>query len=116
MTFEAILPLPPSANNLFANVPGQGRVKTREYRTWQTAAGWRLFAQVSADMRVTGPYVVDIILPEKMLGDIDNRIKPILDLLVGMERTPDDKHLRELHVYKNRAEPSVLVRVTGVGK
>jgi Holliday junction resolvase RusA-like endonuclease len=51
VTFHVKLPLPPSANKLFFNVPGKGRVKTRAYKNWRRNAVLSIFAQVRADRR-----------------------------------------------------------------
>ena len=41
------IPPPPSVNALFANVAGEGRVRSARYKQWATAAGWRLQSQKS---------------------------------------------------------------------
>jgi len=78
--------IPPSTNSLFCNVPGVGRVKSREYRDWIKAATADLRLQ-----RVRGttpvPCQIQVIIrggrgfPERR--DCDNVLKPILDLLVS---------------------------------
>lgn len=81
------LPVPPSVNAMFANrkapKKGQrGRIITREYLAWLQAAGLSLNC-VDPRQRTFGgmKVAVTILLPEKMRGDVDNRIKPVLDLL-----------------------------------
>ena len=37
-TLSFDLPLPPSVNGCFANVPGKGRVRTAQYRAWRKQA------------------------------------------------------------------------------
>lgn len=87
---------PPGTNNLFRNVAGKGRRKTAPYVTWLNAAGWEVKAQ-RVSFRPAGEYVVDITIPlawrrtrNGRLRDIDGFIKPILDLLVSLQATPDD--------------------------
>jgi Holliday junction resolvase RusA-like endonuclease len=46
-----------------------------------------------------------------MRGDIDNRVKPILDALVKSGRVDDDRNVAELYVRKLRASDLVLVTV-----
>jgi len=72
---------PPSTNKLFANVPKRGRVKTREYGLWRTAAGWELVAQHPP--KFAGPVTIDVELcsPTGRPFDPDNRLKAPLDLL-----------------------------------
>jgi hypothetical protein len=102
------LPLPPSANNLFVNLPrGRGRAKSYAYKQWIDVAGWDL--KIQRPKPVEGPYEAHIILP-KMRGDADGRIKPLLDLLVTHKITSDDKHCRKLTV--ERDDTAVLVTMT----
>lgn len=78
ITFD--LPFPPSVNNLFANGKA-GRFTTQSYRDWQTAAGWRLLADKPG--RVPGAVKITLQFEEKRgRRDLDNLIKPVLDLLV----------------------------------
>lgn len=89
------LPLPPSTNKLYANVPGKGRVRTREYRRWSSAAlsySW-LSKPQGGFPHFEGAFDIQITLPLKMRGDITNRIKAVEDWLkkpAGI--VSDDKH------------------------
>lgn len=77
------LPLPPSVNALFANVPGRGRVRTKLYRRWSKDAleyAW-LSKPYGGFPRFDGAFDVQITVPLKMRGDVDNRLKPVLDWL-----------------------------------
>ncbi len=98
MSFDLKLLPPPSVNKAFRNVPGRGRVKTRDYRNWRAAAVKSIWAQVRADRRIAGNVTVTVHLPETMRGDIDNRIKGLLDALVESGRIDDDKHVTTLTV------------------
>lgn len=76
------LPVPPSLNNAFINIKGRGRIKSPEYRAWTVEAGYRLKGQ--GPVPIKGPVMVSIIAIETNLQrDIDNLIKPVLDLLVA---------------------------------
>ena len=94
------LPIPPSLNSMF---PGKTRRhKSAEYKAWIEHAGWVLeTARISP---VIGPFALQIRLPVKMRGDIDNRAKAILDLLVKHGVTPDDSKTWRLIVERH---PSV---------
>jgi Holliday junction resolvase RusA-like endonuclease len=94
------LPLPPSTNNLFINLPGKGRVRSGAYKAWERQASASLtFA--SWDMP-TKPYTVTIRLNMDHRGDIDNRVKAVLDLLVRHGVLEGDQWVNELHVYRDR--------------
>lgn len=82
------IPLPPSVNMAWMNVPGKGRVRTPEYRRWHKAAFDELTAQHPG--KIAGKFAVVIDLGRiKRRADADNRLKPILDLMSGVV-TDDD--------------------------
>jgi len=85
-----VLPVPPSVNMLFRNVPGRGRVKTGHYKAWLQEAGLKL--KLQRPMPIAGRYQLTIRIPQKLLGDIDNRIKAVSDLLVQHALVEDDRH------------------------
>lgn len=53
--FHIDLPLPPSVNALYRNVPGRGRVKTALYKRWHAVAVTvrRCMSIASGECRVT---------------------------------------------------------------
>ena len=107
------LPYPISVNAMYANVPGKGRVKTERYKTWLNSAGWSLRA--ARPERVSGPYKLEIVLhvADARRRDLDNTVKPVLDLLVTHGLVDDDTHCMELHVRKQAsatAYAEVVVR------
>ena len=77
-----VLPDPISTNNLFNNVEGRGRVKTRAYKTWQ-----KLTAQIIAAQRPLPqfalPVEITFYVGEKRIGqmDSDNTLKAYTDAL-----------------------------------
>lgn len=105
------LPLAPSVNGAFANVHGKGRVRTAPYKTWAQSAGWELKAQRPIRCDCDRLEVV-IALPEKMPGDVDNRVKPTLDLLVSLGLIRDDSHVYELRVHRSTLVPTGRMRVS----
>lgn len=115
MTFSVEIPVPPSVNAAFFNRAagsgGRGRGKTKAYRDWLATAGWKVKAEVSAAERVSGPFRISINLPATMNGDIDNRVKGIVDLLVACDRVDDDRNLEELIVRRRHDGPLALIHV-----
>ena len=107
---EVRLPLPPSTNNLYANVPGKGRVKSSRYRSWLNSAGWELQAQKRGV--VSGPYRITIRAHRyNKRSDLGNLEKPISDLLVAHGIVPDDRHAGEI-ILAWSDEPARTCRVT----
>jgi crossover junction endodeoxyribonuclease RusA len=96
------LPVAPSTNNLFLNVAGRGRVKSPKYRAWIEEAGYVLNGYQHTPIH--GPVHVTICIPDKTRGDLDNRAKATLDLLVSRGLIEDDKHIRSLHLIRDAGE------------
>lgn len=96
MTYR--LPMPPSVNALYRNVPGRGRAKTKAYGKWLHAAGMALIQQVRVKRR--GPVHIDISLPIDKRGrrDCDNHAKAVIDLLVAHQLIDDDRHVDSLFI------------------
>ena len=93
------LPVPPSVNGLYRNVQGRGRVKTKRYMEWINAAGWALLE--SRPRKHNGAVSVHVLIEEpKRARDIDNILKPLLDLLTTHRVISDDssKVVREITI------------------
>lgn len=75
------LPAPISTNNLFASVPGKGRVKTTAYKNWVSAA-LNLIA-LQRPRTFAGPVQITLYVGEERAGvkDADNTLKPAIDTL-----------------------------------
>jgi crossover junction endodeoxyribonuclease RusA len=104
--------LPPSVNHLFLNIPGKGRVRAPHYRKWVQEAGWEIKAQFPG--RVHGLCIIDLSVG-RVTGrnrDIDNILKPVLDLLVTHRIIEDDsqKYVDEIRI-RWRQMPGVSIRV-----
>lgn len=88
---------PPSANQLFANVAGKGRVKTRAYREWRERAAWQIETQRPG--RIVGPYSLKLIIRRASLRrDLGNFEKPLSDLIVSCGLVDDDRHCERLEI------------------
>ena len=83
------LPEPPSVNAAYSNVRGKGRIKTREYKAWHTECLW-MIKQAKPGI-IKGEYTVALFLSEKTRKDVDNCLKPTLDLLASVGVSEDDK-------------------------
>lgn len=77
------LPLPPSVNMAWTNVPGKGRVRSPEYRRWHKLAFDELTLQRPG--KVEGKFAIVIQVGRvRRRMDLDNRLKCLLDLLSGI--------------------------------
>ena len=90
------LPMPPSSNNCFFNLPNmKGRAKSGEYKTWIAEAGLRLKAQ--RPLKFLGDVEVHYRFgPRNRRGDVENRIKPVSDLLSAYGVIKDDRYIVKL--------------------
>ena len=83
------LPEPPSVNAAYRNT-AKGRAKTQVYKNWETECLW-MIKQAKPGI-IAGPYTVALFLSEKTRKDVDNCLKPALDLLGKVGVTEDDRH------------------------
>lgn len=108
---ELRLPLPPSVNGLYANVPGKGRVKSARYRTWLNAAGWCL--KEGRPKKVKGEYVLWLWCerPDERKRDLFNLVKAVEDLLVEHGVVEDDSQCIAGHLYWSGTGRECTVKV-----
>lgn len=89
------LPIPPTVNRLHIST-ANGKRRAPAYVAWREEAGWRINEARAKGLWKPLPegwYWTDIRLPHSHLGDSDNRIKALHDILHEMGVTPDDKWL-----------------------
>lgn len=96
--FTLSLPIAPSVNAAWINRQhgrGRGRIKSSKYLHWiKQADAWYTLQRLGRTPPIRGHYSVHIVMPEKLRGDEDNRVKPVIDWLVSRNLVPDDKYLR----------------------
>lgn len=98
---ELHLPMPPSANRLWRPVPG-GMACTSTYNAWKFHAGIELVRQRPG--RIPGRYTMRLLLGK--LGaraDVDNRVKPVSDLLEAHGVVANDRLAQDVSVWRNSA-------------
>jgi hypothetical protein len=115
------LPIPPSANNLFVNgsgaVVGQrrrfGRMLGVPYKLWLHDAGWAIKLQCGAFAAplIPGLVSVDIRAPLNRRRDLDNALKPTLDLLVRMGIISDDNLIDDLRIRRAGTGDQVTIEI-----
>ena len=93
MTSEqsVVVPMPPSTNTLFINIPGRGRVKNGKYRTWQLEAIPILRASLKPIQGAVKMHY-HLTLGTSFRGDISNRIKALEDAVVEAGVIEGDTH------------------------
>jgi Holliday junction resolvase RusA-like endonuclease len=104
------LPLPPSTNNLYVNLPGRGRVRAAAYRRWSDEAGWLVKAK-TPPVTFYGAVAVRIEAGAGNRRDIDNILKPTLDLLVKVGVLADDRMIDVLHIMRGGPKNYMLISI-----
>jgi crossover junction endodeoxyribonuclease RusA len=112
------LPIPPSANNLFVNARGRGRVKSREYTAWLAEAALALRGAEP----VASPCSLEITIRGgkgfRRCRDLDNTVKAIQDALVsaGVLAGDDVRHVQKLRAtyIEGKSQASCTVEVQAI--
>ena len=85
---------PPSLNNIFVNGK-KGRFKSSGYKTWQVRACMQLRRQ--SGWHVPGRVEIKLAFNRSETRcDIDNLIKPVLDILMASGRIADDRNVMKV--------------------
>lgn len=103
------LPIPPSTNKLYRNVPKVGRVKTGYYAAWIEEAGLRLNGQRTETFGKMNVNVA-MTVPTDLRRDLDNYAKATLDLLTRHSIWHDDSQVQKLTIERGDRK-DVLVEV-----
>ena len=90
------LPFPPSANGIWRGGQGGRHYLSPKYKAWKQDA--ELDAKLQNKARISGPFAVQInaVRPDRRKRDIDNLIKPLIDLLVHCGVTDDDSEMQQI--------------------
>lgn len=104
--FVLDLPYPPSVNRIWRSSPraaGKQVYLAPAYKSWKDEANARLMTKRGWMMRrIVGPFSADLALcPPKghPRGDLDNRIKAVLDFLQQTTVISNDKHCQMICAY-----------------
>ena len=110
-TYIVQLPRCPGFNNLYANVPGKGRVKTKRYKAWIEEAG-KMMLIAGPRPRLEGP--VRLLIEGAIRTDLD-AIKAIPDLLQSMGVLVNDAQIAHLEVIRRGEGELVSVSLWRMG-
>ena len=83
------LPWPPTVNTLHTVSKGR-KILSARGRAWYEEAGWLLARAASSLVRGRVEIAIKLYPPTRRRYDIDNRIKPVLDLLTKHQIIEDD--------------------------
>ena len=109
---HADLPAPPSSNHLYFNAAAGGRRKTKVYKDWISSAGMLLNrARLDAIADAT-PCRVVVLANVDRRRDIDNVIKPAIDLLTRVHVFRDDRWVDQVLCARNEGIQKGWIRIT----
>lgn len=114
---DITLPWPPSTNRIWRK--GRGRIyRDQRYIQWLTEAGWAVKSMKPKPEMIVGPFsAVITLIPPNRRGDMDNRIKVLLDFAQHMRLIENDRlcqSIRVLYGIKNQPIGARLV-LTAMG-
>src|ERR1700693_2596194 len=89
IVIDVLLPWPPSVNAIWRR--GRGRTyRNPKYVAWIKEAGWAIKA--ARGRKIKGAFRAEShIVPPNLRSDLDNFVKPVLDLAQKMELIENDK-------------------------
>lgn len=90
------LPLPPSVNAAYRNVPGRGRAKTREYVSWLQHAALEVRRKATGTIEGSYAFHLKATRPDRRPRDLGNLEKCAHDLCVSMGLVEDDSLCRRI--------------------
>lgn len=99
LPWPAVVPVPPSSNNIFCTIRGGKRVKSSRYKKWLNAA-----LPILAKYRQPLTYPVELVFvcrePIQSKRDVDNLTKALADAVVMAGVIHDDnvKHVRKVSI------------------
>lgn len=89
------VPMPPSTNHLWVNLKQGGRARAAGYAKWLVEAGWAI--NIERPCNFAGPVRIELKFERtNRAADLDNRIKPMLDLLQKMRVIENDTQVIDL--------------------
>ncbi len=107
------LPLPVSANVIWRTTKSGRTYLNPKYKDWRKAALTSLWTQKPAGgfPFFSGAFEVQIAVALKMRGDIDNRIKPMLDFLASANIIANDKFAHGAAITRSESVGKGMCRV-----
>ena len=95
--------LPPSVNSMYTWT-GKKQVKSKAYRKWLKDMAWFFNDRMIKRVVPKGSYQAHIYVTCNRNRDIDNIVKPILDLLGDKQITGDDRWCDKVTIERVKAE------------
>lgn len=93
------LPLPPSTNDIWTSDYRGGVMRSKKYKAWLRHAGqefivWKAQHRIRTIDPLEGPFCALILFADTARGDVDNRVKPLLDFAQHVRLIVNDSQCR----------------------
>lgn len=100
--FEATLPIPPTANNLFPTNKQGRRIPSSKYKEWKERAAYALAEQKIPAVHMTGRLIAEyrFSFPDNRKRDLANFEKGITDLLNDLGFFKDDSQIDDMRLIR----------------
>ena len=108
------IPLPPSLNTAYRNVPGVGRVASNDLKAWKKAAQQLVFNQWmnAGQPKFVKHYALHYRFNINHQSDIGNREKCATDLIVAtIPGFPGDQWCDQISIMRDRTIDGAIVEV-----
>lgn len=108
------LPMPPSVNRIWRRKGGGGMYLAKEYQDWIKQADGFLLAQKRElkGSAIKGPFELRLTISDRdRRGDLDNRLKTILDFCQRVNLISNDKHAEKITLQWGRAPEGCRVEL-----
>ncbi len=88
---------------------GRGRAKAVDYKRWLHDAGWAIKLQKPPTVAGIVRVLIEAPLPRRR--DVDNAIKPTLDLIVRLGIIADDQLVDDLRIVRSGEGDEMVVSI-----
>ncbi len=107
MIYSCILPWPPTVNTYWRSVNGRNILskKARQYK--KDVAVCLNKMDMQGDLSVT----IECFMPDKRRRDLDNLLKPLLDVMGEYKVYEDDSQICDLRIFKGTDGDKGTVRI-----
>lgn len=105
--------LPPSVNHIYRHTK-KGTFRTEAYNVWANGEGYSVNRQMAGQKKWTEPVFVTVAMRRpRSNADLDNRLKPLADLLQSMGVIENDKLIHGWNAYwSENLKPGIAAEIS----
>ena len=113
---EFTLPWPPTVNNYYTVARGR-KILSKNGRAFKESSVWYI-PHLANGLKGEISVEIQANMPDKRKRDLDNLLKPILDVITARGVFEDDSQIADLRIYKSNfsEKGTVFITVKEIGK